>query len=56
MCKTYNTIGSLKAIKQQLELQNINDFKSLKAVIDFKQCKHPTNPILLLKISAITFA
>lgn len=37
MCKTYNTIGSLKALKQQLERQNIHNFKSLNAVIDFQR-------------------
>ena len=36
MCKIYNTIGSLTTIKTVLEKNNINDFKSLKDVVDFQ--------------------
>jgi hypothetical protein len=36
MCQIYNTIGSLTTIKSLLEQNNINDFKSLKDVIDFQ--------------------
>jgi len=36
MCQIYNTIGSLTSIKSQLEHNYINDFKSLKDVIDFQ--------------------
>jgi hypothetical protein len=36
MSKTYNTIGSLTALKSHLEENNIYDFKSLKEVIDFQ--------------------
>jgi Nuclease-related domain len=36
MCRTYNTIGSLTALKSHLESNNIHDFKSLKEVIDFQ--------------------
>lgn len=37
MCKTYNSIGSLTAIKSRLNGQFIDDFKSVKDLIDFKQ-------------------
>lgn len=37
MCKTYNTIGSLKALKSHLENNNIHDFKSLRDVMDFQR-------------------
>ncbi len=37
MCRTYNMIGSLKMLKLHLEKNNINDFKSLKEVIDFQR-------------------
>lgn len=36
MCKIYNTIGSLTSLKTNLEDNNINDFKSLKEVINFQ--------------------
>lgn len=36
MCRTYNTIGSLTALKSQLTDSNIHDFKSLKEVMDFQ--------------------
>lgn len=36
MCRTYNMIGSLRAIKSHLKKNNIHDFKSLKDVIDFQ--------------------
>lgn len=36
MCKIYNTIGSLTALKSILKRNNIHDFKSLKEVIDFQ--------------------
>jgi len=36
MCKTYNPIGSLTSLKTHLYRHGINDFKSLKEVIDFK--------------------
>ncbi len=35
MCRTYNTIGSLTAVKSHLEANHIHDFRSLKEVIDF---------------------
>lgn len=37
MSKTYNTIGSLTALKSHLEENNIYDFKSLKEVIEFQR-------------------
>lgn len=36
MCKIYNTIGSLTSLKSELEKSHINDFKSLKEVLDFR--------------------
>jgi hypothetical protein len=36
MCKVYNTIGSLTSIKHHLDRHKINDFKSLKDVINFQ--------------------
>lgn len=36
MSRIYNTIGSLTTLKLHLEENNINDFKSLKEVIDFQ--------------------
>ena len=36
MCRTYNTIGSLTALKSHLDNSNIHDFKSLKEVMDFQ--------------------
>jgi hypothetical protein len=36
MSRIYNTIGSLKTLKEHLEESNIYDFKSLKEVIDFQ--------------------
>lgn len=36
MSKVYNVIGSLSALKCRLEESNIDDFKSLKEVIDFR--------------------
>lgn len=36
MCRTYNTIGSLTTLKSHLDESNINDFKSLKEVLDFQ--------------------
>jgi len=36
MCKTYNTIGSLTTLKSHLKESNIDDFKSLKEVMDFQ--------------------
>lgn len=41
MCRTYNMIGSLTTLKSHLKDNNINDFKSLKEVIDF-QSSYPT--------------
>jgi hypothetical protein len=41
MCRTYNTIGSLTALKSNLENSNIYDFKSLKEVLDFQR-SYPT--------------
>lgn len=41
MCRTYNMIGSLTTLKSHFEENNINDFKSLKEVIDF-QISYPT--------------
>jgi hypothetical protein len=40
MCRVYNTIGSLTAVKLHLERNNIHDFQSLKQVIDFKDSYH----------------
>jgi phosphopantetheine adenylyltransferase len=37
MCKIYNTIGSLTTIKSQLDRNNIDDFKSVKELIDFQK-------------------
>lgn len=37
MCKVYNTIGSLTAVKSYLQQHNINEFKSLKEVINFQK-------------------
>jgi hypothetical protein len=42
MCKTYNTIGSLTALKLHLVRNNIHEFKSLREVIDF-QNSYATN-------------
>lgn len=36
MCKTYNTIGSLRTLKSHLQINNIHDFKSLREVLDFQ--------------------
>ena len=36
MCKVYNTIGSLTALKSSLARNNIHDFKSLREVMDFQ--------------------
>jgi predicted XRE-type DNA-binding protein len=36
MCIIYNTIGSIKTIKAHLEEHRINDFASLKEVLDFQ--------------------
>jgi hypothetical protein len=36
MCKTYNKIGSLSALKLHLFNSNIHDFKSLNEVMDFQ--------------------
>ncbi len=37
MCRTYNTIGSLTTLKLRLKENNINDFKSLKEVMNFQK-------------------
>ena len=37
MCKVYNTIGSLTAIKSHLRRHNITEFNSLKEVMDFQK-------------------
>ncbi|RRJ89021.1 nuclease-related domain-containing protein [Flavobacterium macacae] len=37
MCRTYNKIGSLTALKSHLEKNGVHDFKSLKEVIDFQK-------------------
>ncbi|MEC5165454.1 hypothetical protein RCH18_001182 [Flavobacterium sp. PL11] len=37
MCKVYNTIGSLTAVKSYLHQHKINQFKSLKEVINFQK-------------------
>lgn len=37
MCKVYHDIGSLTAIKSHLRQHHVNDFKSLKEVIDFQR-------------------
>jgi hypothetical protein len=36
MCKVYNTIGSLTAIKSQLKRNNIEDFNSVNDLIAFQ--------------------
>jgi hypothetical protein len=36
MCRTYNTIGSLTALKSHLDNSHIHDFKSLKEVMNFQ--------------------
>lgn len=36
MCKIYNSIGSLTTLKTHLDRHKINEFKSLKDVIEFK--------------------
>ena len=38
MCKIYNSIGSLKEIKSRLAAYDVSDFKSVKDLIDFKNC------------------
>jgi hypothetical protein len=37
MCKVYNTVGSLTAVKAHLLAHNINDFKSTKELLDFQK-------------------
>ncbi len=37
MCRTYNTIGCLTALKTHLQANNIHDFKSLGEVIEFQK-------------------
>jgi hypothetical protein len=37
MCRTYNTIGSLTALKSHLENNNIHGFRSLREVMDFQR-------------------
>ena len=37
MCKVYNTVGSLKAIKQHLQQHRITDFNSLNDVLKFQK-------------------
>jgi len=37
MCKVYNSIGSLTAIKSHLRQHNVNEFKSLNEVINFQK-------------------
>jgi hypothetical protein len=37
MCKVYNTIGSLTAIKSHLRLHDVNDFNSVNQLIDFQK-------------------
>lgn len=37
MCKVYNSVGSLRAIKSHLHLHNINEFKSLTDIIAFQK-------------------
>ena len=37
MCKVYNTIGALKAVKSHLDQNGISDFKSLNEVITFQK-------------------
>jgi hypothetical protein len=41
MCRTYNTIGSLTTLKSRLEENNLDDFKSLREVIEFQK-NYPT--------------
>lgn len=36
MCKIYNPVGSLTAIKDHLRAYNINDFNSVKELINFR--------------------
>lgn len=47
MCRTYNMIGSLSALKSHLEENNVHDFKSLKEVMNF-QSSYPTIKKLLI--------
>src|SRR6478672_5723338 len=37
MCKVYNSVGSLSAIKKRLRLHNINDFSSINDLIAFQR-------------------
>jgi hypothetical protein len=41
MCRTYNKIGSLTTLKSRLGENNIDDFKSLREVIEFQK-NYPT--------------
>src|SRR5687768_14329402 len=36
MCKVYNTVGSLKTIKEHLAQRNIDGFKSINELISFQ--------------------
>ncbi len=48
MCKIYNSVGSLTAVKKHLKQHNINDFNSLSEVINFQ------NTFLTLKQEIIS--
>lgn len=37
MCIVYNTIGSLTVVKSHLQTHNVNDFKSIKELINFQK-------------------
>lgn len=37
MCKVYNTVGSLTVVKSHLLAHNIDEFKSIKELIDFQK-------------------
>jgi hypothetical protein len=49
MCKTYNTIGSLKTLKSLLEDNGIHDFKSIKEIIHFQNSYAHTRQQLIAK-------
>jgi len=48
MCKVYNTVGSLTVVKSHLLAHDINEFKSIKELIDFQK----SYPVLQQQIIA----
>jgi hypothetical protein len=46
MCKVYNSLGSLMAIKAHLRGHNVNDFKSVNELVNFQK----NNPALRQEI------